>query len=205
MDPAAQESIGSTSSGLLARVKLNEPEAWRRFVNLYSPLVYHWCRTSGLQPDDAGDVMQDVFQAVTKHIFEFRSDRPGDNLRGWLRVITRNKILDWQRRERRHPQAAGGTDAHQRLMSLSDPVNADAIESPLAEETSLLFKSRLELVRAEFEPRTWQAFWSVAVDGKNPDEVAEELGISSNAVYIAKSRVLGRFRQELDDPLLESG
>ena len=67
-----------------------------------------------------------------------------------------------------------------------------------ADGKSSPFYGALELVRAEFEDRTWQAFWRVTVEEKTTADVAEALGISVNAVRLAKSRVLRRLRTELE-------
>lgn len=66
------ESSHTTRSSLLSRARLADPEAWRRLTTLYGPLVYRWARQSGMQPDDAADVMQEVFQAVTLNLAKFR-------------------------------------------------------------------------------------------------------------------------------------
>ena len=65
-DPRVQDSEAATSSSLLVRVKAQDQQAWRQFVHLYSPLVYHWCRRVGLQQADASDVGQEVFKALTQ-------------------------------------------------------------------------------------------------------------------------------------------
>src|SRR5262245_29431146 len=65
----------STSSTLLERVRAQDQEAWQRLVHLYSPLVYGWCRRSGLQDADAADVGQEVFRDVAGAIAGFRRDR----------------------------------------------------------------------------------------------------------------------------------
>jgi RNA polymerase sigma-70 factor (ECF subfamily) len=54
----------------------------------------------------------------------------------------------------------------------------------------------MEKIEAEFQPKTWQAFLSLAIEGVNPELVAAELGLSLDSVYAAKSRVLRRLRQE---------
>src|SRR5690348_3168781 len=84
----------ATSRSLLERLQANDEAAWTRLVVLYSPLVLDWCRRWGLQEHDAADVFQEVFQAVAGHIARFRKERHGDTFRGWLRVITRNKVHD---------------------------------------------------------------------------------------------------------------
>jgi RNA polymerase sigma-70 factor (ECF subfamily) len=190
-----QPSTG-TSRSLLERVKADEPAAWDRLVNLYAPLVFSWCRHSALPEQDAADVFQEVFQAVARHIADFRKQEPGDTFRGWLRTITRNKVRDHFRRENQEAHGAGGTDATRRLAQLPAPTPAEAAEEK-AEHA--LFHRALQQIRCEFEERTWQAFWRTAVDGRAPRDVAPELGMSPGAVRVAKSRVLHRLRAELGD------
>ena len=90
-DSASSESI---SSSLLGRVKIQDPQAWERLAELYGPVVYRWCRKSGLKAEDAVDVVQEVFRAVMTHVAEFRRECPADSFGAWLRTITRNKVRD---------------------------------------------------------------------------------------------------------------
>ena len=115
----------SVSSTLLERVKARRPEAWQRLVELYGPLVYRWCRQSGVGTEDAADVVQEVFGAVAGHVADFRRRRPGDSFGAWLGTIARNKIRDFYRRRR--AEAAGGTDAQELLAQIPEP--ADLSES----------------------------------------------------------------------------
>ena len=188
----------ATSLSLLARVRTNQPGSWERLVDLYAPLVYHWCRRGGLGPEDAADVFQEVFRSVSMHIVAFRRDRAGDTFRGWLRAIARNKIRDHFRRQEGQANAAGGTDAQLRLLAVADPVPDE--EDP--EETGLLrgqVRQALETLRGEFEPRTWQAFWKVQIDGASTAEAGAALGMTPAAVRKARLRVLRRMREELGD------
>ena len=114
------EPVSSTSTSLLERVKAQDPKAWKRLVALYGPLVYDWCRQSGLHGEDAADIGQEVFGSVAAKVAEFRRDRPGDSFRGWLWTITRNKIRDPFRQQQGRAQAQGGTDAQQRLAQIAD-------------------------------------------------------------------------------------
>jgi RNA polymerase sigma-70 factor, ECF subfamily len=184
-------SVGSTSSSLLERARA--PGAWERLTSLYCPLVYGWARRAGLGTDDAADMVQEVFLAVVKYLPGFRHDRREDTFRGWLWTITQNKIHDLRRRQSRGPDAVGGSDAHQRLMNLPE---LQASASNLARPGPLLAHA-LEVIRSEFEAPSWQAFWEVVVEGRRPGDVALGLGISVNAVYIARSRILRRLRDEL--------
>jgi RNA polymerase sigma-70 factor (ECF subfamily) len=184
---------------LLERVKADDESAWETLVGLYGPLVYRWLRRWDLPEHEAADVFQDVFQALATHIAGFRKEKAGDTFRGWLHRITDNKVRDHLRMQGRQPGGEGGTEAQLRLASLPDLGSADGGDSVSGHEDAGLLHAAVELIRGEFEPRTWQAFWLTAVEAKSPSEVAAELGMSAGAVRVAKSRVLKRLREELGD------
>jgi RNA polymerase sigma-70 factor (ECF subfamily) len=188
----------STSSSLLERVRARDAAAWERLVDLYTPLVYRWCRQAGLSPDDAADVVQEVLVSVARSIDDFRGAGPSGSFRAWLRGITRHRLLDLFRRRHGSPQARGGTEAQLEFLQVAEPMEVSATGAPGAEEDAL-WRRVLELVRAEFEDRTWQAFWRVVVDARTPAETASELGMTLAAVYKAKSRVLRRVRDQLGE------
>jgi RNA polymerase sigma-70 factor (ECF subfamily) len=185
---------GSTSSTLLEGVQRGSPEAWRRLAQLYGPLVYRWCR-AGLHAPDAEDVVQEVFLTVAVRIADFVHDRERGTFRGWLRAITRHKLGDWLRRQACQEHPAGGPDAQQVMLEVPAP----ATDDPDPGETALLCRRALGLVRDEFEERTWQAFWRVVVAGQSAGDVAADLGMTRNAVYIARWRVLRRLRDALGE------
>ena len=164
-------------------------------MQLYGPLVYQWCRRWHLSAEDVADVFQEVFQAVAVQIAGFHRDRPGDTFRGWLWGITRHKVGDHFRKQGKQPTAAGGSDAMQQLLELPTPPEDDA-SAPGGDG---VVQRTLEQLRGEFEPRTWQMFWRAAVDGHAPKDIAAELGVTPDAVRMAKSRVLRRLRTELTD------
>jgi RNA polymerase sigma-70 factor (ECF subfamily) len=187
---------GDTSASLLQKARDNDPDAWRRLVHLYQPLILYWLGRAGVNDADAADLAQDVFMAAAGGLAGFRRDRPGDTFRGWLRGITRNHILLHHRRAGRNPAAAGGTDAFVRLQEVPSPAE-DADDPP--EELGNLYRRALELVRSEFEEKTWRAFWLTVVEGRAPVAVAPALGVSAAAIRQAKSRVLRRLREEVGD------
>jgi RNA polymerase sigma-70 factor (ECF subfamily) len=187
----------STSLTLLQRLRDNDSDAWRVMVQLYTPLVCHWCARGGVRGADAEDVAQEVFQAAATHLESFRRDRPGDSFRGWLRGITRNMVLQHFRRGARHPKASGGSDALQRLQEVE--VGGAAEEEDPVEELDGLRRRALELVRGEFEERTWRFFWQTVVEGRSPVDIAADMGVSPAAVRMAKSRVLHRLKEEFGD------
>jgi RNA polymerase sigma-70 factor (ECF subfamily) len=183
----------------LERVKAADEAAWRRLVSLYAPLVLSWCRRWQLQDQDAADILQEVFQAVVVHIAGFQKRAAGGTFRGWLQVITHNKVHDHFRRQGREPPGVGGSDAQKRLAQCPlPPVPAPENGGSEPEACRLLHRA-LDLIRPEFADRTWQAFWRTAVEGRAPRDVAEELAMSPGAVRVAKSRVLHRLREELGD------
>ena len=196
----SRSSSTGTSRSLIERAQARDPDAWERMVTLYAPLVLHWCRGSGLREDDAADVFQEVFQSVAVHLAVFRQEQPGCTFRGWLRTITRNKVTDHFRRRRREPEGVGGSDARLLLAQVPQAVTADENGAGDGAESALLRRA-LELIRAEFEPRTWQAFWETTIGGRAPKDVAADLSMSPGAVRVAKSRVLHRLRAELGDLL----
>lgn len=188
-------SAPSTSVSLLERAKAQDSAAWDRIVDLYAPLVYSWCRREGLQEADALDVGQEVFRTVYTHLGGFRRDRAGDSFRGWLRTITRNKVCDARRRDRGH-EVGGDIDLLAQVPAdPPDPAEQDS-------ECKAVLRRAVELVRDEIEPRTWAAFWQVAIEGRRVDAVAADLGVSTNAVYLAKSRTLRRL-QDLFGEIVE--
>ena len=184
----------TTSVSLLCRIQTFAPTAWARLVDLYGPLVYRWCIRARLQPADAADVGQEVFGAVAQAITRFRHDRQGDSFRGWLYTITRNKIRDLAN-ARRHVVAIGGYDALRGLEGI--PAPSDALnDAPGCNDREELVRRAVEMVRGDFEPGTWAAFWRSVVDGLSADDVAVELGMTRNAVYLAKARVRRRLADE---------
>lgn len=191
------QSAALTSTTFLDHLKERRPDAWRRLVALYGPLVYRWCRQAGLAAEDANDLVQEVFQAVAVHLPDYRYDRPGDSLRGWLRTITHNKVCNFFRSRAAAIRAPGGTDAQRRLEQIPDcPADDSDLAQQMEDETGLAHRA-LAMIRAEFEDRTWQAFFATTVENRSGRDVAADLGMSVQAVYKAKSRVLQRIRQEM--------
>jgi RNA polymerase sigma-70 factor (ECF subfamily) len=185
---------------LLERARARDPEAWRRLMDLYQPLVRGWCQGCALQDADVDDVIQEVFAAAAANLDRFHHDRPGDTFRGWLRVIARNQIHLHYRRLRDRPQGAGGSDAWRNLEQIPDPLETTA-ETESA-EIGDLYRRALDQVRGDFEQTTWQAFWLTAIEDRSPAALADELGMTPAAIRQAKSRVLRRLKQEMGELLV---
>jgi RNA polymerase sigma-70 factor (ECF subfamily) len=179
----------TTSVSLLQRLRHSATETdWVRFVNLYTPLFLYWARRLGLREPDAADLVQDVFALLVQKLPDFQYD-PHKCFRSWLRTVLINK---WRQGHRNQTGVGSGSAP---LPDCPGPNNiAEADELDFQRHLSL---RALELMQAEFQPTTWKACWEHVVCDRPVDEVARELNISVNAVYLSKSRVLRRLRQEL--------
>lgn len=187
----------STSLTLLERIKQGDQHSWQRLMKLYRPLVLWWCRAKLTCREDAEDIAQEVFQTVFRRMGEFTKQHEHGSFRAWLRTITYHKVGDHLRQVHQQPAAAGGSDAQQRLAEVPEEHGADSSADEGPPERSILLHSAMEVVRPEFQATTWMAAMRTAVEGQRPAEVAEALGMTPAAVYVAKSRVLKRLREEL--------
>jgi RNA polymerase sigma-70 factor (ECF subfamily) len=180
-----------TPASLLERLRRpNAQSAWSRFVKLYTPLVYRWARTAGLSPQDASDLVQDVFVVLVEKLPELQYDHD-KSFRAWLPTVTINKWRDRCRRLGAAPKLVAGQDPA--LIATADPAWLD--ETQYRQQ---LVVEAMATLRDDFRPATWKAFHECAVVGRPSGEVETELGLSLNAVYLARSRVIRRLREELD-------
>ncbi|MDZ4689448.1 MAG: sigma-70 family RNA polymerase sigma factor [Planctomycetaceae bacterium] len=170
--------------------------AWQEFLRVYGPLVYGFARKRGLQDADAADLMQDVMRSVSSAIGRLDYDRKQGTFRGWLFTITRNKIFSFLSARRIRPQSSGDTATH-RLLD-AHPDGGDGSETWELEYQRRLAALAMERVKGEFQETTWKAFWLTAVDGRPAGEAARETGLSTGAVYVAKSRVLARLKEDVE-------
>jgi RNA polymerase sigma-70 factor (ECF subfamily) len=137
-----------------------------------------------------------VFRAVARKIAEFHRDREGAKFRSWLRTITQGKIREHAMGSLEDSPGAPGSDSRVQLQDTEDAKPGAEDPAAAAEEVGLVYRRAAELVRLEFDDLAWQAFWRVAIERQTPEEVAGALGIAECAVYLAKSRIRRRLRQE---------
>jgi len=189
--------LAATPISLLERLRLRaDPASWQRLVDLYTPFVAGWLRGQGVQPNDVDDLTQEVLSTLLRELPGFHHDlRPGA-FRRWLRGIALNRLRAF-RRTRRPLPAAGAPALQLALEQLEDP-ESDLSRRWDEEHDRHVIRRLLALLEPDFEPTTWRAFRMVVLEGKSTAEAAAELALSPNAVRIAKSRVLARFRQELE-------
>ncbi|MCA9051121.1 MAG: sigma-70 family RNA polymerase sigma factor [Planctomycetaceae bacterium] len=197
----SRSTENNTSLTLLNLVRRNDPRAWETFVKLYAPLVYSWCRAAGLQPADVADVAQEVFHTLHGKLDTFEPGRRQTGaFRAWLWGITRLKLLEHHRAARRQPVGKGGSAADIRIEQLQTDVD-EADTSLSLNSKQILVTSALQMLKSEFEPQTWQAFWLMSVEGLQAREVGERLNMTAQAVRQAKYRVARRTREFLNAEL----
>ncbi len=185
-----------TSVSLLARLTDRPSEAdWLRLDELYRPLLRAWALRAGATDADADDLTQEVLTVVVRELAIFDRGRPGA-FRSWLRAILANRLRDFFRARRSRPVATGASDFLDRLDELASPDSALTKQWDREHDEHVAAKA-MKRVQGEFAPATWQAFRRQVLDGAAPAEVAAELGLSQNAVLLAKSRVLKRLRVEV--------
>ena len=187
----------STRPSLLVRLRDPQDEhAWAEFLEIYGPLVRRLAARRGLQEADAADLTQEVFRVVAAAIDRWDPDPARGSFRGWLFRIARNLMINFLAQQRRHPRGSGDNDVR-RLLEEQPAPSAD---SALFDEEykRRLFGWAADQVRGEFRESTWQAFWRTSVDGQGPRQVADGLGMTVGAVYVARCRVMARLRRTIE-------
>ena len=188
---------------MLDGIRRNDPQQWDRFVQLFGPVVYSWCRKNGISEHDSADIVQEVFQVVSQRLDRFRRKDSNDTFHGWLFGVTRHKCLDHFRKTTDHVIATGGSTAHALWQQTPQPEFKDLDEEQINNDKQTIFRRALNLIQTDFEPQTWKAFWRVTVDGVKPDEVASELGMTTGAIYNAKYKVNRKLKLEFQDLIPE--
>ena len=179
--------VGATSMTLLDRLAVaNSAEAWDQFVQLYAPLMLHWNRQAGLQEADARDVAQDAMAFIVKNIRKFTRAREG-SFRCWLKQICFNMLRNQRRKNLREMNAADIS---------SDDLQAAGENFLYAENYYQdVFESALRMLHKEFTAMSWDAFLATALMNQPVEQVAKELQLTSNAIYIARHRITSRLSE----------
>jgi RNA polymerase sigma-70 factor (ECF subfamily) len=178
----------------LNRLKNMDNPAWSKLVEQHFARVHQWCLDSGMDDHTAADISQEVFVSALGSLHRFNKSSQS-TFGGWLRTICKRRIADYWRRRREIPQ--GGTDALQmfsQLESIRNSLEPNNHPQTLDDEQLL---AAVAIIQTEFESLSWRAFWMVTVEGRSAVDVAFELGMTRNAVYLAKSRILKRMRDAL--------
>jgi RNA polymerase sigma-70 factor (ECF subfamily) len=185
----------TTPRTLLQRLRTDPDEdSWRRLVDLYKPFLQNWCRQQSLQAAEIDDVVQDVLAVLVQELKGFEHNNRQGAFRLWLRSIALNRLRAHLRRRRSLNGVAGNGDA---IDELADS-RLDLEVQWEREHDQFIVRRAMELLEMDFTPMTWSAFRRQVVDCVKPEAVADELGMSINAVVLAKFRVMRRLKQELD-------
>ena len=188
----------STRPSLLARIKdTGDRQAWAEFVDIYAPLIYGFVQKRGLQDADAADLTQEVLGALARSAARLDYDPAKGTFRAWLYRVVRTELCNFGAARKRNRPGSGDTDMKRRLEELPAP-SEDEVAVWERDFERQLFALACEQVRRDFQESTWQAFWLTAIRGKSGKEVADVLGLTTAAVYLAKRRVMARLRQQID-------
>lgn len=193
--PASKPGLMETRASLLLRIRNpQDTQAWREFVELYAPLLHSYAMKNRLQDADAADLAQDTLRLVLRAAPEFIYEPAKGSFRGWLFTIARNQIRKFFTRRASHAQGSGDSEVREFLSEQP----AESEQSAWDQEYQLhLFHWAARRVESEFRPASWQAFWRTVVLSEDICKVASDLQITTGAVYIARSRITNRIRQEI--------
>ncbi len=187
----------NTSQSLLER--LRDPangQAWQRLLTVYEPWLRGWLSRTPLQAADCDDVLQAVFMVVNAKRQEFvHNGRPGA-FRSWLRSILTCQVRLLLRDQGRRLDARSPQVLTDWLAQMADP-NSDLSRLWDQEHDQQLVRRMLASIQPEFNATTWQVFQMLVFEELSVNEVAQRLGITANAIYVAKARVMSRLRDEV--------
>jgi len=195
-----------TSMTLLNKARRHDESAWETIVKLYAPLVYRWCKRAGMGYHDIENLSQEVFTIAYRKLDRFQKESDSDSFRGWLYTLVRNKRIDWLRKHQNDADAVGGSQVMMLQQQIPDETWEDCEELDEVEQEELfLFNQAIQLIRQEFGPRDQRIIEALLCENQDPREIAAQLGISRNTIYIVKSRVMRRLREEFADLFGETG
>jgi RNA polymerase sigma-70 factor (ECF subfamily) len=190
-----QESPATRASLLVRLRDGRDVGAWQEFARLYAPIIYGFARKRGLQDADAADLMQDVLRSLSSAVHRLEYDPVRGTFRGWLFTVTRNKVFNFLESRSRRVQGSGDSRVQQRL---EQHAGGDESGDWEADYRRSMMAQAMERVKGEFQTATWEAFLLTAVEGRTPAQVSPRVGLSVGAIYVAKSRVIARLRQEIE-------
>ena len=176
-----------TSSALLSRLhNLQDSESWNEFVSIYEPLIIRYALSLKLSEFEAFDVAQDVFSRILRVFTTFQLDRTRGKFRSWLWRVTMSAAADRLRRE-------GRRNAAEQLWREQFCVPSDRTQWERDVRRKILDDALMK-VRGTSARQTWSCFERHVLECIPAADVASELGVSCNTVYVNASRVLSRVR-----------
>ena len=183
-----------TRNSLILRLRNRQDvESWREFVAIYQPVIFRVAKHRGMQDADAHELVQRVLLAVARAVDRFQPDKNRARFRTWLYRITHNEFCKELKNTKRN-LGTGDTGVREMLENVAEKEAAGDEFS--VEYRRSVFRWAADRVRPKFSISTWHAFWRTSVVGESTESVAQELGLSKGAVYIARSRVMARLQRE---------
>ena len=184
-----------TSLSLLDRLRQSPEDAdWSRLVEAYSPLLRAWLVRSEVQAADADDLVQEVLLVVHRELPEFQHNQRPGAFRNWLRQILVHRLRNFWRSRGRLIAVGNDGRLEQQLRQLAD--DGSHLSQLWDREHNLaVARKLLELIESRFTETTRLVFRRLVLDEADADTVASETGLSLNAIFTAKSRVLRELRR----------
>lgn len=187
--------MDTTRLSLLERVRNGDEQSWRQLVAVYQPMVRNWLVGRGIIIQDAEDLSQDVMVVLVRKLPEFQHNGRIGSFRAWLRTIVTRQTLKFLQQGRCRVESAKEGITPEYLSQLADSAS-DLAKKWDQDHDLFLLDQLLRLLDTDFQPDTVRIFRMLAFEGKKPDAIANESGMSIAAIYGIKSRVLARLRQE---------
>jgi RNA polymerase sigma factor (sigma-70 family) len=181
-----------TTTLVLDRLQDSEDEAWETFVCRFRQPVVRFARDMGLAEEEAEDAAQETLTSFLKAYRDGKYDRGKGRLHSWLFGIAQRTVLHRRRNlAKEHRRSPIGLRT-----VVWDTIPEDQVQVSWDKSWhQAIFDQCLEQVRLELEVQTVQAFELVALHEVPAQEAAAQLGMTRNAVFLAKHRVLKRIRE----------
>jgi RNA polymerase sigma-70 factor (ECF subfamily) len=183
----------TTSRTLLDRLRnRHDSQAWQLWLTVYEPWLRDWLRMHRLQPADVDDLLQNILVVVSQKLPTFvHSGQPGA-FRAWLRRILVNEVRNFLRGRQRQT-----TDAATDWLDLLEDNSSELSRQWDSEHDQQVTRRLLAAIQPDFAEQTWEVFRLLVLEDRPAAEVAQSFGMTLNAVYVARSRVLKRLREAM--------
>lgn len=192
-----------TRASLVFRLRdRDDVDAWSDFTNNYGPMLYRFVLSRGLQDADALDLVQDVMRSVGVAIGRLEYQKEKGGFRAWLFTITRNRLATYFRKQNKIGVTANDT-AQIELLKQHPACDIELSQNWDLEHQRKLAADAMRLLRPSIEPNTWAAFELTAIKGLSAADAGRQIGISTGAIYVARSRVTAKIRVEIQKRLDE--
>jgi len=183
-----------TPPSLLQRLREMPSDGdWKRFDDLYRPFLGRVLLKTGIQAADVEDLVNDVLTIWLAKLKSFDRKGPG-SLRAWLRKVAINRFKDLACKKKPWRVQA---DLEAVFEQLADP-HSELSRFWDEQHDRHVLQDALGRIEHEFSPHVWKAFLRFAIEGSPAKEVAQEIGISISAVFVAKHRIMKRLKEEIE-------